>query len=56
MSIQPSSHLHFISTYEYYLQYNVNAFSVHGKLNVLRKLAELYQNNELVFHIYEVPF
>lgn len=56
MSIQPRSHLQFISTYEYYLLYNVNAFSVYGKLNVLRKLAELYQNNELVFHIYEVPF
>lgn len=56
MPIQPSSHLKFISTYEYYLRYNVNAFSVHGKLNVLRKSAELYQNNELVFHIYEVPF
>jgi len=55
-SIQPISHLQFISTYEYYLQYIVNAFSVHGKLNVLTKLAELYQNNELVFHIYEVPF
>ena len=55
-SIQPSSHLQFISTYEYYLQYNVNAFSVHGKLNLLRKLAELYQNNEPVFHIHEVPF
>lgn len=36
-SIQPISHLQFISTYEYYLQYNVNVFSVHGKLNVLRK-------------------
>jgi hypothetical protein len=35
---------------------NVNAFSVYGKWNVLRKLAELYQNNELVFCIYEVSF
>ena len=55
-SIQPNSYLQFISTYEYYLLYNVNAFSVYGKLKVLIKLAELYQNNELVFHIYEVPF
>lgn len=56
-SIQPSSHLQFISTYEYYLRYNLMlSQSMENWMYVLRKLAELYQHNELVFHIYEVPF